>query len=135
LHVSRGVRWDSDHVVTLSDELGELCRELVRSGELGRVRVGLDYFDGSINRVGAWTIGARSTRKALLAAFLEPRAALLEADEAGDGFARLALLEEAKALPWAAVWDEYCSRSGVAPDGGFISSVKDYERGVLAARS
>jgi L-rhamnose isomerase len=135
LHVSRGVRWDSDHVVTLTDELGELCRELVRSGALERVRVGLDYFDGSINRVGAWTIGARSTRKALLAAFLEPSAALLAADEAGDGFARLALLEEAKALPWATVWDEYCRRSGVARDGGFIASVKDYERGVLAGRS
>jgi L-rhamnose isomerase len=135
LHVSRGVRWDSDHVVTLSDELGELCRELVRSGELGRVRMGLDYFDGSINRVGAWTIGARSARKALLAAYLEPRSALLKADEAGDGFARLALLEEEKSLPWAAVWDEYCRRSGVAPDSAFIAAVEDYERGVLAARS
>ena len=139
LHVSRGVRWDSDHVVTLSDELGELCRELVRSGELspqgGRVRIGLDYFDGSINRVGAWTIGARSARKALLAAFLEPRSALLAADEAGDGFARLALLEEEKSLPWVAVWDEYCRRSGAVEEAGFIASVADYERRVLAARS
>ena len=140
LHVSRGVRWDSDHVVALTDDLGDLCRELVRSGELarpdgrGRVRVGLDYFDGSINRVGAWSIGARSTRKALLAAFLEPRAALLGADASGDGFARLALLEEEKALPWAAVWDEYCRRSGAAIDSGFISSVHDYERDTLAKR-
>jgi L-rhamnose isomerase len=134
LHVSRGVRWDSDHVVALTDDLGDLCRELVRSGELGRVRVGLDYFDGSINRVGAWSIGARSTRKALLAAFLEPRAALLEVDRAGDGFGRLALLEEAKALPWAAVWDEYCRRSGSSLDSGFIASVRDYERRALAKR-
>ena len=134
LHVSRGVRWDSDHVVTYTDELCDLCRELVRSGALSRVRVGLDYFDASINRVGAWAIGARSTRKALLAAFLEPRAALLAADEAGDGFARLALLEEAKALPWSSVWDEYCRRSDTPLDSLFISSVHAYERDVLAKR-
>jgi L-rhamnose isomerase len=134
LHVSRGVRWDSDHVVTLTDELGDLCRELARSGQLGRVRVGLDYFDGSINRVGAWSIGARSTRKALLAAYLEPRAALLAADEKGDGFARLALLEEAKSAPWTAVWDEYCSRQGGCVESEFIAAVELYERDVLAKR-
>jgi len=134
LHVSRGVRWDSDHVVTLTDELLELCHELVRSGALSKIRVGLDYFDASINRVGAWAIGARSTRKALLAAFLEPRAPLMAADEAGDGFARLALLEEAKGLPWGAVWDEYCRRSGSPLDSAFIASVKDYERAVLSKR-
>jgi L-rhamnose isomerase len=138
LHVSRGLRWDSDHVVTLTDELLDLCRELVRSASLTRVRVGLDYFDASINRVGAWSVGARSARKALLAAFLEPRAALLAADGEGggaqDGFARLALLEEAKALPWGAVWDEYCARAGVPLDSGLIASVKAYERGALAAR-
>jgi L-rhamnose isomerase len=144
LHVSRGLRWDSDHVVTLTDELQELCHELVRSGQLSRIRVGLDYFDGSINRVGAWAIGARSARKALVAAFLEPRSALLAADGGGggagaggwasDGFARLALLEEAKALPWCAVWDEYCRRSGVPADSSFAASVKAYERGVLARR-
>ena len=139
LHVSRGVRWDSDHVVTLTDDLADLCRELARSGQASRVRVGLDYFDASINRVGAWAIGARSARKALLAAFLEPRDALLAADgasgEAPDGFARLALLEEAKSLPWSAVWDEYCRRSGVPADSGLVAAVKAYERGVLAARS
>jgi L-rhamnose isomerase len=134
LHVSRGVRWDSDHVATLTDELADLCRELIRSGQLSRVRVGLDFFDASINRIGAWAIGGRSTRKALLSAFLEPRAALLAADEASDGFARLALLEEAKSLPWSAVWDEYCLRSGVPPDAGLVASVKAYERSVLAAR-
>jgi L-rhamnose isomerase len=135
LHVSRGLRWDSDHVVTLSDELSELCRELVRCGELSRIRVGLDYFDASINRVGAWAIGARSTRKALLAAFLEPRAALMAAEAEGDGFARLALLEESKTLPWSAVWDEYCCRSGSPGDSTFIASVKTYERAVLAGRA
>ena len=134
LHVSRGVRWDSAHVVTYTDELNDLCRELVRSGALARVRVGLDYFDASINRVGAWAIGARSTRKALLSAFLEPRAALLAADEAGDGFSRLALLEEAKSLPWGAVWDEYCRRSGTPLDSALIASVKAYERGVIPER-
>jgi L-rhamnose isomerase len=135
LHVSRPMRWDSDHVVTLTDDLGDLCRELVRSEALDRVRVGLDYFDASINRVGAWSIGARSTRKALLAAYLEPRAALLSADAKGDGFARLALLEEAKSLPWAAVWDEYCRRSGICEDSAFIGMVEDYERDVLSKRS
>jgi L-rhamnose isomerase len=134
LHVSRGLRWDSDHVVTLTDELYDLCRELARSGQLSRVRIGLDYFDASINRVGAWSIGARSARKALLSAFLEPRKALLAADEKGDGFARLALLEEAKSLPWSAIWDEYCKRSGVALDSELIAKVESYERDVLAKR-
>ena len=139
LHVSRGVRWDSDHVVTLTDDLADLCRELLRSLSLSRIRIGLDYFDASINRVGAWAIGARSTRKALLAAFLEPRAALLAADgassgSAADGFTRLALLEEAKALPWSAVWDEYCRRSGVPADSGLVGAVKAYERTVLSKR-
>jgi L-rhamnose isomerase len=134
LHVSRGVRWDSDHVVAYTDELCDLCRELVRSGQLSRVRIGLDYFDASINRVGAWAIGARATRKALLAAFLEPRAALLAADSGNDGFSRLALLEEAKSLPWSSVWDEYCRRAGVPLDSGLIASVHAYERDVLAKR-
>ncbi|HUX39982.1 MAG TPA: L-rhamnose isomerase [Rectinemataceae bacterium] len=134
LHVSRGVRWDSDHVVTLSDELGELARELARSGSLDRIRFGLDYFDASIDRIGAWALGFRSARKALLAAFLEPRSALLSADEAGDGFARLALLEEAKTMPWNAVWDEYCRRSGVPEDRFFIAEVEAYRRGVTSKR-
>ncbi len=134
LHLSRGVRWDSDHVVTLTDDLVDLCRELVRSGSLSRIRVGLDYFDASINRVGAWAIGARSARKALLTAFLEPHAVLLAADGAADGFARLALLEEAKALPWSAVWGEYCRRSGVPADSGLVAAVKAYERAVLSER-
>ena len=139
VHVSRGVRWDSDHVVTLSDELLELCREIARSLALGRIRLGLDYFDASINRVGAWAVGARSTRKALLAAFLEPRAALLEADgssgKAADGFAKLALLEQAKTLPLGGAWDELCLRSGVPLDSSLVASVEDYERRVLSKRA
>lgn len=134
LHVSRGLRWDSDHVVTLTDELLELCRELRRSGQLAKVRFGLDFFDASINRIGAWSLGYRSSRKALLAAFLEPSAALLAADEAGQGFTRLALLEEAKTLPLGSVWDEYCRRSGVPEDRQFVAVVEDYGRDVLAER-
>jgi L-rhamnose isomerase len=134
LHVSRGVRWDSDHVVTLTDELLELCRELVRSGQLGRIRFGLDYFDASINRIGAWSLGFRSARKALLAAYLEPRAALVAADKAGDGFGRLALLEESKSLPLGAVWEEYCRRSGVPGDRAFANEVGEYGRVVLGKR-
>jgi len=135
LHVSRGVRWDSDHVVTLTDDLQELCRELVRSGQLGRIRFGLDYFDASINRIGAWSLGYRSARKALLAAFLEPHAAMLAADESGDGFGRLALLEECKTLRLGAVWEEYCKRSGVPGERGFAKDVGAYGRDVLAKRS
>jgi L-rhamnose isomerase len=134
LHVSRGVRWDSDHVVAQDDALTDLARELSRSPDRGRVRIGLDYFDGSINRVGAWAVGYRATRKALLAAFLEPRAALMEAEAAGDGFARLALLENAKAAPWGAVWEEYCARAGTPGDGELVAAVASYERSVLSKR-
>ena len=134
LHVSRGVRWDSDHVVVQDDALADLAREVARSGARGRVRIGLDYFDGSINRIGAWALGYRAARKALLAAFLEPRAALLEADAAGDGFRRLALLENAKAAPWGAVWDEYCRRSGVPSDAELPGEVASYESAVLSKR-
>lgn len=134
VHVSRGVRWDSDHVVLLTDELVDFAREVVRARPEGRIRLGLDYFDGSINRVGAWATGARATRKAFLMAYLDPRKAQLEAEASGDGFRRLALLEEAKGLPWAAVWDEYCRRSGVADEAALYESVKAYEARVLPAR-
>jgi len=135
LHVSRGVRWDSDHVVAQDDALGDLARELARSPDRSRVRIGLDYFDGSINRIGAWASGYRATRKALLSAFLEPRAALMEAEAAGDGFRRLALLEEAKSAPWGAVWDEYCRRSQVPADRELVGEVASYERAVLSRRA
>ncbi len=110
LHVSRGVRWDSDHVVTLTDDLQAITQEIVRGGNLSRVHVGLDYFDASINRVAAWAIGARNTLRALLMALLEPREQLQALELAGDYTGRLALLEELKGLPFGAVWDYHCLR-------------------------
>ena len=115
LHVSRGVRWDSDHVVILSDELEAIAQELVRGDYLGRVHIGLDFFDASINRVAAWVIGARSMQKALLLALLEPTETLRNLEADGDYTARLALLEEVKTLPWGVVWDHYCRSLGVPP--------------------
>ncbi len=109
LHVSRGVRWDSDHVVTLTDELQAIAAEAVRGDYLDRVRFGLDYFDASINRVAAWVVGTRALLKAILIALLEPIRLLRRYEAEGDLTARLALLEEAKALPWGAIWDYYCT--------------------------
>jgi L-rhamnose isomerase len=134
LHVSRGVRWDSDHVVTLTDDLRAIAEELVRGGYLERVHVGLDFFDASINRVAAWVIGARSTLKALLLALLEPIAALREQEAAGDYTARLATLEEVKSLPFAAVWDYYCLQQSVPIGREWLAEVRAYERDVLARR-
>jgi len=111
LHVSRPVRWDSDHVITLDDELLAISREIIRGGLLGRVHIGLDYFDGSIDRVCAWAIGMRNMRKALLIALLEPYPALQKAEWEFDFTKRLLMAEELKAMPWAAVWSEYCERS------------------------
>jgi L-rhamnose isomerase len=113
LHVSRPVRWDSDHVVLLDGELVSIAQEIIRHDLLGRVFIGLDYFDGSIDRVSAWAIGARNMRKALLIALLEPYAELKRAEAAFDFTKRLTLLEETKTLPWQAVWEEYCERKGV----------------------
>ena len=135
LHVSRGVRWDSDHVVVLSDDLGAIAQELVRGDLLSRTHIGLDYFDASINRVAAWVIGARNTLKALLQAMVEPTARLRACEEAGDYTARLALLEEIKRLPWGAVWDQYCSGAGVPTGQQWLDEVKEYESTVLAARA
>ena len=108
LHVSRGVRWDSDHVVTLTDDLHAIAREIVANGYADRVHIGLDFFDASINRIAAWVIGTRNMLRALLFALLEPPA-IREAEQAGDHTARLALQEEAKGLPFGAVWDHYCA--------------------------
>ena len=135
LHVSRGVRWDSDHVVTLSDELMALAQELVRNDYLSRVNIGLDFFDASINRIAAWVIGTRAMLKALLGALLEPIGALREAERAGDFTARLALLEENKTLPMGAVWDAYCVRQGVSPGRDWLGDVREYEMKVLEKRS
>jgi len=113
LHVSRPMRWDSDHVVLLDDELLAISREIIRHGLLDRVNIGLDYFDGSIDRVMAWAIGTRNMRKALLIALLEPYKMMQEAEERLDFTQRLLLMEETKTLPWQAVWGEYCNRKNV----------------------
>jgi L-rhamnose isomerase len=135
LHVSRGVRWDSDHVVTLSDELQAIAQELVRGGYLSRTHIGLDFFDASINRVAAWVIGTRNMIKALMLAMLEPIDKLREFEAEGDHTSRLALLEELKTLPAGAVWDEYCSRQETAVGTTWLDEVKQYEANVLSHRS
>jgi L-rhamnose isomerase len=134
LHVSRGVRWDSDHVVTFSDELQAIAQELVRGDYLDRTHIGLDFFDASINRVAAWVIGTRNMIKALLMAMVEPIAQLREAEDADDLTRRLALLEECKSLPFAAVWDEYCRRRDVPVGVAWLDEVKRYESEVLVQR-
>jgi L-rhamnose isomerase len=134
LHVSRGVRWDSDHVVILSDELEAIAQELVRGDFLERVHIGLDYFDGSINRVAAWTIGTRCMIKALLLALLEPIDTLRKLENEGDFTSRLALLEEAKTLPHGAVWDAYCESQGAPTGAAWLAEVKRYEKDVLSKR-
>ncbi|MDQ8206143.1 L-rhamnose isomerase [Coraliomargarita sp. SDUM461003] len=135
LHVSRGVRWDSDHVVLFDDATQQIMQELVRCDALPRTHIGLDFFDASINRIAAWAIGTRAAQKSLLLALLEPRAALLEAELSGDYTTRLALLEQAKALPWSAVWAEFCQRNDVPDELGLLAKVKDYEKTVLSARN
>jgi len=134
LHVSRGVRWDSDHVVILSDDLEAIAQELVRGDYLDRTHVGLDYFDASINRVAAWVIGTRAMIKALLLALVEPTARLRELEQAGDFTARLALLEECKTLPFGAVWDYYCLKHNVPVGPAWLDAVRKYERDVLSKR-
>lgn len=134
LHVSRPVRWDSDHVTIINDETLDLAKEIVRCEALDRVNIGLDYFDGSINRIGAYVIGTRSTQKCLLQALLEPIETLRSYEACGKGFERLALLEEAKSMPWGAVWDEFCRRSGVAVGESYIAEIDAYEKEVLSKR-
>jgi len=134
VHVSRGVRWDSDHVVIVSDDLRDLLAEVVRADALGRVHLALDYFDASINRVGAWVIGMRATLRAMLEALLEPVDRLRQYEAEGDGFRRLALLEECKSLPHGAVWHQYCESKGVPGDERWLEQVKDYERRVQGKR-
>ncbi len=134
LHVSRGVRWDSDHVVLLDDHLRAIMEELVRGDFLGRTHIGLDYFDASINRIAAWAIGTRNAIKALLLALLEPTAQLRAMEDAGDLTGRLALLEEVKSLPLGAVWDEHCRRGGVPVGMAWLEEVRAYEKSVLAGR-
>ena len=135
LHVSRPVRWDSDHVVLFDDATIGIAQEIVRCNGMGRVNIGLDFFDASINRVAAWVIGTRNFRKALLFAMLEPREALMRAECEFDYTARLALMEESKSLPWPAVWEYYCLTNGVPHNSEWLDVVRKYEADVLTKRS
>jgi len=135
LHVSRGVRWDSDHVVLLNDDLTAIGQELVRGNFLGRTHIGLDYFDASINRIAAWVIGTRNMLKSLLAALVEPSVKLRELEAAKDYTARLALQEELKLLPLGAVWDYYCASKNVPVGGAWLERVREYESSVLVGRT
>ena len=134
LHVSRGVRWDSDHVVTLNDELKAIAQEIVWNGLASRTRIGLDYFDASINRIAAWTIGARNMRKALLAAMLTPYKLIRDAENEGDYSKRLALQEEFRDLPFGAVWNHACEQSGKNTGSQWMEACKVYEKDVLSKR-
>ena len=135
LHVSRPVRWDSDHVTTLNDDTLDLCKEIVRCDALDKVHVGLDFFDASINRIGAYVIGSRATQKCLMQALLEPLAKLREYEANGQGFERLALLEESKSLPWNAVWDMFCLKNNVPVGEEFIAAIQNYEKEVTNKRN
>ena len=134
LHVSRPVRWDSDHVTIMDDPTQDLFFEIVRAGALDRVHYGLDFFDGSINRIGAYVIGSRSAQKCMLRALLEPRDTISKLELAGDGYKVLALIEEQKAMPWQAVYDEFCLRNNVPVGDGFIAEIEQYEKAVTSKR-
>ncbi|GBU08632.1 L-rhamnose isomerase [Bacteroidales bacterium] len=134
LHVSRPVRWDSDHVTTLNDETIDLAKEIVRCNALDRVHIGLDYFDASINRIGAYVIGIRATQKAFLQGLLEPIVQLREYEAKGQYFERLALLEEEKSLPWNAVWDYFCLKNDVPVGEDYIKAIQKYEQEVTSKR-
>ncbi|MBN2084534.1 MAG: L-rhamnose isomerase [Anaerolineales bacterium] len=134
LHVSRGVRWDSDHVVAFNDDLQAIAQEIVRNDALERVHIGLDYFDASINRVAAWTIGARNTLRALLMALLEPQTMLRQFELEGDLTSRLALQEELKSMPLGAVWDYYCQQESVPVGMDCMQVIREYEKKELAGR-
>ena len=134
LHVSRGVHWDSDHVITLDDPLLALSREIIWGGFCDRVHIGLDYFDASINRVAAWIIGMRNMQKALLQALLSPIAKLRDFELTGRLTERLALIEESKAMPWNVVWEEFCTRNDVPAGSKWIDTIMRYEQDVLLKR-
>lgn len=134
LHVSRPVRWDSDHVTILNDDLTDLAKEIIRAEALNRLYVGLDFFDASINRIGAYVIGIQATQKAFLQALLEPIATLRQYEAKGQYFERLALLEEAKVLPWNAVWDYFCLKNNIAIGEDYIAEVQQYEKDVTSKR-
>ena len=134
LHVSRPIRWDSDHVTIMDDTTQELFSEIVRAGALDRVHYGLDFFDGSINRIGAYVIGSRSAQKCMLRALLEPKAIISEAELKGEGYRVLGLIEEQKAMPWQAVYDEFCVRNNVPVGQDFMKEIDSYEANVTSKR-
>lgn len=134
LHISRGIRWDSDHVVILSDELVQLSEEIIKTQVLNKIHIGLDYFDASINRVGAWVIGTRAVQKSLLYALLQPWETLKEYEENGQYFQRLAIVEELKTLPFGAVWDYYCLKNNVLIGHSWIKEIENYDKKVLSER-
>jgi len=134
LHVSRPIRWDSDHVIILNDEVSDLAKEIVRAAALDRVHIGLDYFDASINRIGAYVIGIRATQKAFLQALLEPIVQLREYETNGQYFERLALLEETKGLPWNAVWDYFCLKNNIPVGEDYIAVIQKYEQDITSRR-
>ncbi len=134
LHVTRPVRWDSDHVVTLNEDVQLIASEIIRNDFLNRVNIGLDFFDASINRIGAYVIGTRAAMKAFLIAALEPTKDLVKLEESGKNFERLAMLEELKTMPFSAVWDYYCLQEGVPVGAGYIADIQKYEEEVLSKR-
>ena len=134
LHVTRPVRWDSDHVVTLNEDLQLIASEIIRNNFLSRVNIGLDFFDASINRIGAYVIGTRAAQKAFLIALLEPTPTLIAMEEAGQNFERLAMLEELKTMPFSAVWDYYCLGGGVPVGADYIAEIQQYEKDFLTKR-
>lgn len=134
LHVTRGVRWDSDHVVNLNEEIVAIAQEIVRADAVDKVHIGLDYFDASINRIGAYVVGVRATQKALVQALLEPIAKLREFEAKGQNFERMALLEEAKSMPWGAVYNYYCAKKGVIVGEDYIADIQKYEAEVTSKR-
>lgn len=135
LHLSRGVRWDSDHVIVFNDDMRMMAEEIIRTGKLDKIHIGTDYFDGSINRIGAWVLGSRATEKAFLYALLEPVTQLIKYEDEGNYFARLALNEQLKTMPYGAVWDRYCEVCSVPSDTEICKAVGEYEKEVTSKRS
>ena len=135
LHVSRPIRWDSDHVTIVNDDTLDLFKEIVRADALNRVHIGLDYFDASINRIGAYVVGSRATQKCLLHALLEPIPTLRKYEDNNKLFERLALLEEDKSMPWGAVYDYFCMKNGVPVGEDYIKEIEKYEADVLSKRA
>ena len=134
LHVSRPVRWDSDHVTIMDDPTQDLFTEIVRADALDRVHYGLDFFDGSINRIGAYVIGSRSAQKCMLRALLEPKKTISDYELAGEGYKVLTLIEEEKGMPWQAVYDEFCVRNNVPVGQDFIAEIDKYVADVTSKR-